>query len=500
MEPQNVLFVVWDACRLDTAREYAPTLQSLAESNLWFENAITPAGHSLPAHVSLMTGAYPHQHGIFRQGQMIGSLPLLEKLQAEGYTRYGVSANGFASPKYGFDEGFDEFYNTQGQMVFPRGFDVHRYGRQVREETDGEFDLGSVSYTDLFRAVATHERPLRSAVNVAAAGITELTRDVSVLQKIPHPRFDPYSEFNYSPEKNTGLIESIVDREASTESPFFIFTNYMDTHRPYAPPAEYQREYCGRTFSYSELSELNRIARPWPFIERERNGSPHDEGTLDTIRQLYKGEVRVVDNHLERLLTTLEEAGLRQETLVVVTADHGENLGETDPMGETRIGHVASASDNLLRVPLVVAHPDLDGREVEQPVSVKDVYKLLTSGLEQFVGTAGAWDGWNETAEGIVASQVPAQANEILLDRHPDLRDVLTRHIAVCYTDSWKVVATSSGDEYAWQDGEQVDLADAPEDVVDECRTTLSQLEAQGEGDAELSESDIEHLEALGYL
>ncbi|TYL36416.1 hypothetical protein CV102_22590 [Natronococcus pandeyae] len=500
MQPQNILLIVWDACRFDAATAHAPALRSLAESNLWFENAVTPAGHSLPAHASLLNGKYPHQHGIFRHGQSIDSLPLLKSLGNDDYTRYGVSANGFASPKYGFDEGFDEFYNTQGQMVFPRGFDIHRYGRQLREGNDGEVDLDSISYPELLRMVVAHERPIRSAVNVAAAGVMELTRNHSFLEKIPHPRFNPYSEFNYSPDKNTDLIESIIERESSIDSPFFVFANYMDTHRPYAPLSKYQREYCGQTFSYRELSALNRSAQPWRFIERERNGSPLDEETLRTIRRLYRGEVRTVDEHLERILHALEEAGLREETLVVVTADHGENLGETDLMGERRIGHVASANDNLLRVPLVVAHPELDARLVERPVSVKDLYELLTTGTEPLIETAGEWEGWYRTANGIVASQVPAQANEVLLERHPDLTDVLTRHISVCYSESWKVVATSTGEEYAWIDGEEIGVSDAPETLIETCRENLVQLETSSTEKKNLSESDVEHLEALGYL
>ncbi|MEF8814328.1 MAG: sulfatase-like hydrolase/transferase [Halovenus sp.] len=494
----NVLLLVWDACRLDYAREHAPTLASLGNESLWFENAITAAGHSLSSHVSMMTGTYPSEHGIFHQQHMIDELPLLDDLNDAGYTRYGVSANGFASPMYGFDDGFDEFYNTQGQMVFPEGLDVHRYGRTVREENEGEFDADSVSYTDLLRATLRHERPLRSGVNVAAAGLSELVGSKPVLQRIPHPRFSPISEFCYSPEKNTQRIQSILERESDSDSPFFLFANYMDTHHPYAPPEQYQRQYCGRTLPFRELSDLNERAHPWTYFEALEAGDQPDEAFHETIRDLYAGEVRSADDHLRQILEVLDREGMREETLIVVTADHGENLGETDRMGETRMGHVASASEHMLRVPLVVAHPELPGDDIEQHVSLRRLRSLLRPG--NLEGGSPGRDALLQD-DGTVASQVPVLNGETICDRYPRVpEETVRRQLSVMYRDGWKIVVGSNGDEVAWLDGEQRKVDDTPEELVGGCRRNLRALVQQGTGERELSSSERAHLEALGYL
>lgn len=501
MATPNILLLIWDACRLEAARTHAPTLQSLAEQNLAFSNAITPAGYSLPSHVSLVTGEYPSEHRTYNQGQNINQMPLLDELGEAGYTRYGISANGFASPMYRFDSKFDHFYNTQGQMVYPDGLDVHRFGREIREQSDDKNGILNFSTVkQVCKRVLTHQRPLKSSINVGAAALMELTRHSQLLQQIPHPRFDPYSEFNYSPTKNTKLIQSILRKEATSEGPFFLFANYMDTHRPYAPPDEYQKHHCGRTFSYKELSHLNQIARPWQFIEQVEKGNPPDEDTLDTLRDLYAGEVNVVDDHLGRILATLEQNGLQEETVIIITADHGENLGEVDRLGEQRIGHVASASDHLLRVPLVVAHPSFETREVTEYVSIKDLRYLLTEGRPKLMESRGSDLSTMLPEAGVVSSQVPASGNESLNTRHPEVEEYLNRHISVAYTEGWKVCAMSTGPEYAWNPaGTEVTMDEAPDAAVEAARTNLEKLTATT-GDNELSQTDIDHLEALGYL
>jgi len=494
----NVILIVWDACRLDYACEHAPTLQKLASQNLWFKNAVTAAGHSLSSHVSMLSGQYPHEHGVFHQQHMIEELPLLDDFGQEEYTRYGISANGFASPMYGFDEWFDEFYNTQGQMVFPEGLDIHRYGRNVRESNDGVFEADSVSYTDLLRATLRHDYPFQSAINVAAAGLSELVGSKPALQRVPHPRFSPVSEFCYSPETNTRLLRDIIHREADSESPFFAFANYMDTHHPYAPPEEYQRRFCGRTFSFRELSQINEQAHPWTYFAALEDGGQHDEVFYETIRGLYAGEVHSVDDHLRRILDALDQTGLRDETVVVVTADHGENLGETDRMGETRMGHVASASEHMLRIPLVVAHPDMPSNDIDQFVSLRRLRGLLTP--ENLTDSTQTFQALLEDEE-YVASQVPVLNGDKICDRYPEIpEEIIRRNLSVIYRGEWKMVVGSNDDEFAFIDDEQCDIEDVPAEIVERCNENLQELVRREVGGRELSSSEVAHLEALGYL
>lgn len=497
MQAPNVLFVVWDACRLDAASQYASTLRDLATDNLWFENAITPAGYSLPAHASLFTGVYPHEHGIYSPEHSFDDQPLLRALGDRGYLRYGVSANGFASPMYGFDRGFDRFANTQGQMIYPDGLDVHAFAGRSRTDR-GQVDVDSFDHGSLAREILTHAHPLRSLVNVLSAGLTELVRAYPSLERIPHPRFSRISEFGYRPRRNTRAVEGLLDEAMAQDRPFFLFVNYMDAHHPYAPGTPLQEEYCGRTYSQGELQRLAELTHPLDFLERSREGSALDEPTREQIQCLYAGEVATVDAHLAKLLQALEDRGLRDETLIVVTADHGENLGETDDLGETRIGHVLSASDALLRVPLVLAHRNLEGRVVNNTVSVKDLFEVVLN-PEPLLASKGSDLGGLE-ADGPVAAEVPAYLNQPLWERYPSLRDLLARSLVAAYFDDWKVVATSAGDVRAFHDGTEQASDAAPDRLREVANRHLEALPNDAVTGSELSDQAVSHLKALGYI
>ena len=500
--PPNVLFVIWDACRLDAAREHANFLNSLAADNLTFENAITPASWSLPSHASLFTGQYAHEHDIYRASDSMDGVTLFERLHDRGYKTYGVSGNGFVSHARNLHRHVDELYYSSGQGPFIDGLTVysHVFGRQNRNQ-----DLDAVDASvDLLRAIANHDHPLKSLGNLSAVGLNRVAANFPPLQRLPHPVFNPFQPFSYSPKKNTAKLREYLSDAESTRRPFFMFANYMDAHRPYYPPEEYQRAHLGRKLPYDEVRRLtDDVTDPWEFAEGVAAGSI-DEADLETVRGLYTGEVQSLDDHLELLFAELERRGLREDTLVVVTADHGENLGEADEMGKRRMGHHSSMSDVLLRVPLVVAHPDLEGRSIEDVVSTKALFDLFTGGHEDLLASGGRDLSPLLPEDGVVTSQYPAVGGEELYDRYPNApRDVLAERVedsAVAgYTEEWRMVVDSTGLRRAWHDGSPADAADAPDRLVEACDDQLEALVGGDAGDA-LTEDEIEHLESLGYI
>lgn len=498
MNAPNVLFLVWDACRLDAAREHAPNLNELAEGNVWFDRAVTAGGWSHPSHMSMFTGEYPHEHGYTSLGDLIDSVPLVRDLNGAGYTTYGVSANPFASTSYGFATDFDTFYHTRDDMVFPEAFDVREYmqKRREREGEDADFDA-----RDLIESVVREGEVHKSVVNLGMEALAQLTNRYPQLQRIPHERFAEQSVYAYRSTRNTDFITDIFDREAAGRSPFFVFSNYMDPHWPYSPPDHCQRYYFDRPFSYRELLDVNEEAKAVEHLERVCRGEFPDEDTLETIRKLYYGEVRAVDEQLGYLLRALERQGLYEDTLVVIVSDHGENLGETDELGENNIGHQSSGNDALHRVPMLVAHPDLDATTVDDWASTRNIADLLAG-----VAAGEVRDGSDvvdalRTDDGMVFSEFAANGRaDAVRDDHPDIDfDLMTRDLVVGYTDDWKAVATSTDGVRCWHDGAEADVADAPEELVAECH---ARLEAFGSADERgaLSGSTEAQLKNLGYL
>lgn len=495
MTAPNILFLVWDACRLDAAREHAPTLAELADDNLWFERAVTPSGWSLPAQASLLTGESPHEHGVYRVTDRVDSLPPLKRLARAGYTRHCVSANGFLSPTYQFTCGFDEYQSTHEGIAFLDGLDVNEYLSQEKS-MNGSATGGASS---LLSTVLSHDHPLQSAGNVAAAGLSHLARQYPSLQRLPHRRLSKYGGFCYDPGKNTEAITSVISSAAKREAPFFLVSNYMSTHWPYNPPAQYQREFLGRQCSRSELTELNDHAHAYRYAERVARGDRPDEAAIDAVRGLYRGEVRSADDELRAIIESLKRHDLYEETIVVVTADHGENLGELDELGERSMGHESSASDALLRVPLLIAHPELDGRAVEEWVSTKDVISLLAADRSAFLESGGT-DRGPLGSELPVISEYPADGRaDELGERYPDIPyRYLTRNLVAAYAGPWKTVASSTGERWAWKSGSERPAEDVPSELLAECSRRLDRF-SETSTDAVSSET-ADRLQQLGYL
>jgi arylsulfatase A-like enzyme len=129
-------------------------------------------------------------------------------------------------------------------------------------------------------------------------------------------------------------------------APWFAFLHTYQVHEPYAPPPGY----------------------------RERVGSP------DTPSGSYDGEVRYTDEHLSRLLAELRRFGVLDETLIVVTSDHGEQFGEHGLRG-----HGNSLYDTLLHVPLLIRAPGLvpAGRRIDHPIGLIDLVPTVLELLEK---------------------------------------------------------------------------------------------------------------------
>jgi arylsulfatase A-like enzyme len=150
---------------------------------------------------------------------------------------------------------------------------------------------------------------------------------------------------------------------AGGRPPFFLFVHYFDPHYVYL-----HHERFSRTRGYG--GPLTPGMDIWALRDARAALTPADVGYL---RDLYREEVAFTDFHLGRLLAGLRQRGLERDTLVVVTADHGEEL-----MRHGWIGHTRTLYDELLRVPLVVSLPGrIAPRRVEEPVSLVDLVPTL---------------------------------------------------------------------------------------------------------------------------
>jgi hypothetical protein len=218
-------------------------------------------------------------------------------LRSAGYHTGAVSTNLWVSPACGFATGFDDFAAIDA-------------GRQAK-----------INASDNRPRLDWMLEAVRGQVDDGAAEAGSVLRRWS-----------------------TGL-----ERDRS----FFWFVNLIECHSPYLPPRPYGG--LGRWARGRAAVEAHRHLNFLSILRTCAGGEPVAPAALERMRQLYAGAIRYLDDWIADLLEALDASGALAETTVIITADHGENLGEGG-----LITHALSLDDRLIRVPFVAAGPGAD--------------------------------------------------------------------------------------------------------------------------------------------
>jgi arylsulfatase A-like enzyme len=351
--PPNVVCIVLDTARADALEPYGapagstPTLAQLASAGTAVPGAYAAASWTLPSHASMFTGLLPRATGIglteaspadaHARMHAMAQRVLPEGLRRAGYRTGGVTTNLWVSERTGFSVGFDEFVeiNTgrQGKIRNPSLRARLQWGREI----------------------------LRAEVDDGAA---EAERVLS------------------------GWIDAV-----DPGRPFFWFVNLIECHSPYLPPRP-----------YNDLSAADRLragfeARRHLTLETIWRACVGEfdvpDAALERMRHLYGRSIRYMDDWLGRLLESLDRRGVLDDTIVVVTSDHGENFGEAG-----LLAHCFSLDDRLIHVPLIVHGPH-DAVDLERIISLAELPGLVAelTGVEDH-----PWNG--DLPEGVALSQL----------------------------------------------------------------------------------------------
>ncbi len=324
--PRNVILVVLDTVRAESlglygyGRDTSPNLARLAGRGVVFDRAFSTAPWTAPSHASLFTGRWPHELSVGWDRPLDGSRPTLaETLAGRGYSTAGFVANTtYCSYETGLGRGFAHYED----------YDVTARGLLLCSS------LVERSLNFL------HKHP-------------GLARRLGVDGPSGGDRKD-------AARINRDFL-AWLDGRGDAGRPFFAFLNYYDVHHPYFPPE------AGPSFGRKpESPEDFRLIKTW--WERDKRRARPDQ--VELARDAYDRCIASLDNQLGRLFGELERRGMMESSVVVVTADHGEHLGE-----HKLFGHGASVYRPELHVPLIVVAPGLvpEGRRFAGPVSLRDV-------------------------------------------------------------------------------------------------------------------------------
>jgi len=356
----NVLFILVDALRATSLgcygypRTTSPNIDALAQRSVLFEQAFCTVNATDPSLTTILSGLFPRTHGILHHGDQISARELAcfeqrrimllpELLQEQGYRTYGLDWLGRWHRR-----GYDYY----------AGFNVDRTGRKKLLKRIRELAKRVGAYRMLKKIY--YLPMLRSVIG----------------------KFDLYNE-------DATLTRQAADIIRREERPFFLFIHYWGLHAPYnCPPAS--------------VRELSRVASPVkaPSMDKSfaqiRNAKyrafyqqwTRDQKSFDDIITRHDGAIRQIDEQIGLLLDALRSSGKLDDTVIVLTSDHGESLVEHNILFDHH-----GLYDASVRVPLLIAAPGMGEKRVPALVQHPDIVPTVLALLG--IETPLALDGNN---------------------------------------------------------------------------------------------------------
>lgn len=325
----NVLLIVVDALRADSLssysyhRETTPNIDRLARAALLFQNAISVGGNTATVMSAIMTGRYP----FFRVDES------WDRRTEFGLHRFYRS---------GRQTGLPEALETLAEIFARHGYDTA--GVTTNPFLKSEFGMhrGFSHYVEIFQDEDSNP--------VYGRG-----------------------------EQVSAAAKSFLDRAAR---PFFLYLHYMDVHGPYLPPERFRRR-----FNYPRAADRTDSELFAHWVTPTIAADPE----VDLIRQHMKGnydaEIAYADHCIGLVLEALETLDLADDTIVAITADHGDEFLEHG--GTT---HVGTLYDEIVHVPLILRIPGQRSREIPTLVRNFDLGPTLLdyAGIEPLPGDIDA--------------------------------------------------------------------------------------------------------------
>lgn len=414
----NVLLIVLDTVRAANlslygySRETSPYLKQLGRSGVVFERAISPAPWTLPSHASFFTGRHPHEMSANWHIPLERTDPTLaETLSRRGYLTGGFVANTvYCNYEQGIDRGFISYRD------YPLSF-----GQLMDSLT-------------LVNTAGNHNR-LRNLI-----------------------RYDELLNRQSAEDINLKFLRWLP---ANSERPFFAFLNYFDAHEPYLPPPPFDRKFGpGRKNRYATplyhtgwVNTANRRLPEWAHREE-----------VDA----YDGAIAYLDRQLEALFEELWRRGLFDRTVIIITADHGEEFSE-----HGLYSHGKSLYWPSVHVPLLIHYPagGTAGQRIGQPVTTRD----LPATIMAMLGLADRFPGqsltrfWSGEATGKTNDPGPILSSVRQLDNAVKWFPNVKGDLYSLTSDSHRYLRNGDGSEelYRYLDDpwETENLAGRPESI-----------------------------------
>ena len=357
-EIKNILFIMADQLRWDYLSCYGhphldtPNIDKLAAKGVRFDRAYVQSPVCGPSRASTYTGRTVFSHGATwnRVPLPLGELTLGDYLRPHGVTTAVVGKTHMvpdreAMARLGVDPGSDIGIKVSqpGFAPFERDDGLHPDGVLAAKG-------GKLRYNDWLREKGyAGDNPWDRYANSAEGEDGEVLSGWYLKNSnLPARVKEEHSETAYMTMRAQEFIEEMGDQ------PWLCHLSYIKPHWPYIAPAPYHDMYGPESFLPIHRNEAER-ADPNPvygaFMAMEVSETFSMQGAREVVLPAYMGLIKQIDDHLGRLFDWLEDTGRDKDTMIVLTSDHGDYLGD-HWMGEKELFHECS-----VRVPLIICDP-----------------------------------------------------------------------------------------------------------------------------------------------
>jgi arylsulfatase A-like enzyme len=447
-EQPNILLIFTDQHRLSAVGCYGdtpcrtPHIDDLAQEGIRFENAYTACPLCSPARATIMTGLYPHTHGVCQNvhdlGTSIHELSDRPDLLSRQLGKGGYSCGYTGKWHLGSEE--DEAFGFRQRSSMPRdvGFEGHNC-------------VGGGINTPEFREYLS-DRGLEYNVVQSRDVDVDLYGPLSGIVEGPTEATLPY----HLADHTIGLIDEFSRRSR----PFFVWHNFWGPHIPYHCSREYYDLY--RNVDIPEWPDYRWPAASIPGYHQLKIHPRAWEAGWDDwaeVVRCYYGLTSLIDAQVGRIMAHLDTIGERENTVVIFTADHGQTLGSHGGLTDKGFHHF----EEIQRIPLIVSAPHLVSETGGQRSGVRreliqqtDVYPTILdyAGLGPPAGRHG------RSFAPLVAGEEIQWRDEAFVEFHGlgsvSATSVTVRHGSFKY--GWNATA----------DDELYDLASDPNELVNQ--------------------------------
>ncbi len=337
MKFKNIIILVADALRASNLGCYgyksftSPNIDKLTRQASLFNNVYASSANTDPAFTSIITGLYPAAHGILYHANMIPEeqtkkiekIRFLQEILGEaGYRTCGIDFLGRWHKR-----SFDHYIDS--------------------DDSETKNDSGILKVVEAIREVFR---------------IRPGTRLQSIIEKTPLYDFLlglSFKDDGTTPYAPADKISDTCIRflEDAHDNPCYIFAHFWDTHQPYMPPEKYRNEIDSSFYEkiYPNLDkDLDYVMQMscTPLQKFFLKKSFRNYKSISDIIKSYDGEIRFIDHQIGRIISWLEENHQIDDSLIIITADHGENLTEKEIFFSHEL-----ITPGVLKIPLLIYAP-----------------------------------------------------------------------------------------------------------------------------------------------